>query len=148
MFPCHAAVARQSIPTFKVSNNCRATESSPATNLKRGTTSRRSPREVICKLSASKSRCQYSSEMLETNGFYQTLARQRRSSVRSSSLHVRDGSSIRASSQPQYRLCGVVTSSHVLRYRSRPILDRLTADLLRITYPWQQAQAQRPWPKR
>ena len=93
MFPCHAAVARQSIPTFKVSNNCRATESSPATNLKRGTTSRRSPREVICKLSASKSRCQYSSEMLETNGFYQTLARQRRSSVRSSSFHVRDRSS-------------------------------------------------------
>ena len=42
MFPCHAAVALQSIPTFKVSNNCRATESSPATNLKRGTTSRRS----------------------------------------------------------------------------------------------------------
>ena len=93
MFPCHAAVALQSIPTFKVSNNCRATESSPATNLKRGTTSRRSPREVVCKLSAGKSRCQYSSEMLETNGFYQTFARQRRSSVRSSSLHVRDGSS-------------------------------------------------------
>ena len=114
MFPCHAAVALQSIPTFKVSNNCRATESSPATNLKRGTTSRRSPPEVVCKLSAGKSRCQYSSEMLETNGFYQTFARQRRSSVRSSSLHVRDGS------QPLHRLCGVVTSRAPIPFSAHP----------------------------
>ena len=67
------------------------------------------------KLSAGKSRCQHSSEMLETNDFYQTFARQRRSSVRSSSL--RDGSSIQ---QPNYRLCGVVTSRAPIPFSAHP----------------------------
>lgn len=51
---------------------------------------------------------------------------------------------------PIARPCTVCTASSrpVLRYRSWPIFNQIALDLIGITYPWQQAQARRPWPKR
>lgn len=57
------------------------------------------------------------------------------------------GTVMAVANSPNCTVC-TASSRQVLRYRSRPIFDQLTSDLIRITYPWQQAQAQRPWPKR
>ena len=125
MLPCYAAVDHQSIPTFKVSKNCRATES-PATNLKRGITSRRFwvPHAFrvrsSAKLSAGKSRCQHSSEMFETNDAMNFTKHSPGNAARVFDHHLYVMAALSSQPASHYRLCGVVTSRAPIPFSAHP----------------------------